>query len=338
MPSRNPLVTGPFGQPVPPGAPEIARLSAAAVQGTLRGVHAGLYRDPDVEETLHQIPMPRTHAGHIDLLAEDYVPLPDRRPPTAAPGAAAQWWQNTQFASDSLFAELEYAVRSRVRGIEVIGAKGDGAARLSQAQACREENRPFVSLSINGSLRNSLTTGLPDRMAVSILVWMSGALAAAVVTTRFALAGDCSSAYRLRVPEDEWEEITEDTTRQPADGGHVVLPQGMMEKKNRLRATYHDIYFADVTSAAITDALLAHSAPAGVNSSCAVLDAALALVAAAHGLTVRPLGEFGPAWKPWTASAAIMRALSQGTGIPDLVIARDEVTARDLAQLLDAPA
>lgn len=319
-----------------PGAVAIARVGAASVWGTLRDVRTELYRDQDVEDTLHRIPMPATGAGRVELLTRDYVPVLNGHPPAGVPRAAAQWWQNAQHARDGIFADVEHAVRPFSPGLAVIGGRGDAESRLRQIRECREERRSFLSVSLTGSLRNLLVSGAPDALAVSVLVWMRGTpLAAAVVTVNSALAADCSSAFRLRLPSGEWEQITEDTGRQPADNGHVVLPDDMRAGEAWLRGMFHDIHYSRLTSATITDTLLNHSVPVGVNSSSAPLDAALPLVAAAHGFTVRPLtNERGPGWEPWEAGAQILRALTRGARIPELVIARDQVTAGNLARVL----
>ncbi|GAB2573226.1 hypothetical protein GCM10027168_02710 [Streptomyces capparidis] len=314
----------------------MARVGAASVWSSLRDVHTELYQDEDVEDTLHRIPMPTTGRGRVELLAKDYASPADTRPPAGVPRAAAQWWQNVQHARDTLFADAEHALRPHVPGLKVVGALGDGRSRLAQVQRCREEKRSFLSLSISGSLRNFLVTGAGDTLAVSILVWLPGGpLAAAVVTANSALAADCGSAYRLRPAYAEWERITEDTSRQPADTGHVVLPVEMRSSDAWLRGVFHDIHYSRLTSATITDALLSHSVPVAVSSSSAPLDSALPLVAAAHGFTVRPLApERSPAWAPWEAAARVLRALTEGTPLPELIISRDQLTAGSLARVL----
>jgi hypothetical protein len=67
-----------------------------------------------------------------------------------------------------------------------------------------------------------------------------------------------------------------------------------------------------------------------------VLNSAIALVAAAHKLSVRLCNREGARLEPWDASRLLSLALSEEapTSFPDLIIARDEVTAKKLAQLL----
>ncbi|MEU4494207.1 hypothetical protein AB0F96_12345 [Streptomyces sp. NPDC023998] len=332
---------GPAGGAQPPlhVSASIARGIAETAVGSISGVRAGLSRDPDVNDAHNLVPGPRTNEEQVALLLDEYTPGPGDRPPAGVPRTAEFWETTAQAGRERIFTDIRASLTAYdipdATDIELVGAKGDTEDRIALVRQCLLDDRPVVSASFTGSLKRLLITGNPRAMSLSILVKIPGApLSAAVVTPNSGLTADCSSAYRLRLPEVEWEELNEDTGRQPAEQGYILLPRQMRRLEPVLEEHYPDIEYAHDTCSAITEALLSHNVPVALHYSGTVLDSAIVLVAAAHKLAVRPLADGGRALPSWMGSQLLMSALKEGVDIPDLIVARDEVTAKTLDQRL----
>ncbi|NUL02558.1 hypothetical protein HRW07_04725 [Streptomyces lunaelactis] len=332
---------GPAGGAQPPlhVSSAIARGVAETAVDSISGIRTGLSRDPDVNDAQDLVPGPRTNEEQVALLRDEYTPDPGRRPPAGVPGAAEFWETTAQAAREQVFTDIRTGLKafsaSAAMDVELVGAKGDTEDRIALVRQCVLDDRPVVSISFTGSLRDLLITGNPRVMSLSILVKVPGAqLTAAVATAHSGLTADCSSAYRLRLPEGEWEELSEDTSRQPAEQGYIVLPRQMIRFASVLEEHYPHIDYVHDTCSAITEALLSHNVPVAMHYSGTVLDSAIVLVAAAHGLAVRPLADASRMLPSWKGSQLLMNTLKEGGDIPDLIVARDEMTAKTLDQRL----
>ncbi|WP_432198205.1 hypothetical protein [Streptomyces sp. bgisy027] len=325
-------------RPAPRVSTVIAQTAAEQAVRAINDVRTELDRDVDVNASRHLLPQPRTASEELALLY-DRIPARSAHP---APGVPrdTQFWRDT---TDQGISTISRRIRGtlwerddpRIAELEIIGPHGDPDSRLSQIRECLTREQPFLSVAVCGSPEDLLAHGNPWAASLSIMAKVPGEpLAAAVATERHALSADCSDAYRLLLPEEEWNLRTEDDTRHPPAHGHVILPRELRPFETLLETFYRRPEFVGDTASAIAEALLSHHVPLAVHYTGHVLEAAVVLVAAAHNFVVRTLSPNGAILEPWQCSSLLTTALTSDIGIPRLVVGRDEFNAKNLAQYL----
>jgi hypothetical protein len=322
-------------QSAPRVSAAIARAAAEEAVRAVADVSTGLVRDLEVDASRQVLPQPCTPSEQLALLYDETPPPPA---PTVAgiPGAADFWRATTMEGVAAISVRLWERTDLCSEKVRIIGPYGSPAERLEQVRACIAHEQAFVSIALCGSLKRLLVTGNPWAASVSVLAKMPGEpIAAAVATVRHALAADCSDAYRLLLPEGEWKVRSEDDVLHPAAPGYVILPSELRgAAEPLLERFYKHPDFVDDTASAIAEALLSNHVPLAVHYGGHILEAAVVLVAAAHGFVVRPLVPGGTVLRPWQCTRLLTSALTSGVGIPRLVLGRDEVNAKNLTHHL----
>ncbi|GGO94688.1 hypothetical protein [Wenjunlia tyrosinilytica] len=336
--NQNPSVNG--GGPPRTTAVGIARGGAEVVSRALRSSSTALHQAVDIDDSDRTVSMPQARDAKrfMRLLSDtdDFHLTPDRRPPVGAPHAEEHWGTITQRTIEAILTAFDKYMRDNHGNVDVIGAQAESADTcLAQAKHALARKRSFASISITGSPKNLLSVGDHHAASISMLVHIPGhPVGASVVTANCALTADCSSAWRLRLPEQEWEEFSKETPRPPADRDHLVLPRAVREHDGVLKRTFPEIHHVGDTSAAITEALIHRSAAAAVHNASPALDCAVVLAAAGHGFTVRPQSERGPVWKDFQVGPFIREAIAKGQPLPSLILGRDETVVAELARQL----
>ncbi|MFC8412936.1 hypothetical protein [Streptomyces coelicoflavus] len=324
-------------QPTPTISVELARSAAEEAVRAIAGKSSHLARDLDVDQSRHVLPQPKSPADKLALL-RDQVPARSARPAAGIPRARAFWQDTTEGTLGDIASEVRRTLGKRTdRGsLEVIGPYGNPARRLEQISVCIAENRPFVSMALCGSLQDLLVTSQPWAASLSILAKAPGEpIAAAVASARQAMAADCSDAYRLLLPEGDWQRRSGEETSRSVAPGYIILPKEFSTRAVRLpEGLCAHTDFVEDTASAITEALIGGHVPLAVHHGGHVLESAVVLVAAAHGFFVRPLTEGGALLKPWQCTGLLSSALAEGADIPELVLGRSEINAKELCQYL----
>ncbi|UUU25530.1 hypothetical protein [Streptomyces sp. DSM 40750] len=278
----------------------------------------------------------------VRALRDPYEFDPGAHPPAGVPAREQSWEERIAAFRERLFRVAEAALGGLGEEMGVsfslIGAEGSREERRELFRSHIRQGRPTVSISETGSLEALLVRGDPRAASLSVLVWLpKPPMAAATVTLESALTADCTSAYRVSAA-GEWELLTEDTPTATPGPGHLVFPWSLVSRADRLAKEYPHIDFQEETTSAIIQAVLNHSVPAAIHPSGDVLDSAILLVAAAHGLAVRLYDSKGAPMIPWEASKLLHQAIRDGEPrLPGVVIARDEFTAQRVAALLGDP-
>ncbi|WP_409091759.1 hypothetical protein [Streptomyces scabiei] len=278
----------------------------------------------------------------VRALQDPYEFDPGAHPPAGVPARELSWEERNAAFRRGLFRAVEAVLAE-------LGEELGTSISLIGAEGSREEQRqlfarhvgaglPTVSIVATGSLESLLVRGDARAASLSALVWMGEPpLAAATVTLESALTADCTSAYRLSV-EGEWELLTEDTPTVTPGPGHLVFPWSLVSRADRLAKEFPHIDFQEDTTSAIIQAVLNNSVPAAIRPSGDVLDSAILLVAAAHGLAVRLYDAKGAPMTPWEAGKLLYQALKGAEpALPGVVIAHDEFTAQRVTALLGNP-
>ncbi|MFE4824785.1 hypothetical protein ACFRFU_52355 [Streptomyces sp. NPDC056704] len=321
------------GDQVPYKADGIAGTTAQAVFRSLQDIGKDLEQGLDMEEKLPQDEELR-HVRDLESLYEG------QRPPWSGREGQARYWDELEASllpriAGDVQSALEKVNNTSGVPLSVIGAKGSLEERTDEFREHILSGRPVVSISVTGCLRRLFATGDARSASVSILVWLPGhPLHAAVVTTQSALMSDCSNAHRLR-PNGEWVQMLGEPLIPDPEPGYVVLPRSLSRLEARLRREYSDPIFVDDTASTIIQAVLNRAVPAAVHFSEGVLNSAIVLVSAGHGMAVR-LYSGGKVMNPWGASKILYRAATGNTPfVEGLVIAREEVTALRLSRIVE---
>jgi hypothetical protein len=326
--------------PPPRTSMEIAKVAAEAAMQAVAGVREGLVRDLDVDDSRHVLPMPRDAADQVRLLFDQQA-VPQVPPIRGVPQATRAWRDTTLQCIDTVAHRVRHALWEGERtaphadDLEIIGPHGDPKTNLARVHTCITENRPFVSVTVCGSLQSLLVTGHPWAASLSIVAKVPGEPPAfAVATAEHALAADCSEAYQLLLPEGLWKLRTEDDTQRPVAHGYLIMPRERRDLETYLEQFYEHTEYVDDTASAIAEAMLSNHMPLAFHYTGHVLQAAVVVVAAAHGFVVRPLTPGGGVMKPWECTRMLSSALTQGVDIPPIVLGQNEVYAKNLAQHL----
>ncbi|GGX97510.1 hypothetical protein [Streptomyces fructofermentans] len=311
----------------------IAGLSASTIFGTLRTIRQELEQGRDADQPLPQ----DEELRHV----RDLESLDDPCPPWNGLAAQAHFWDTLEASlmpriAGEVQAALERVTNTAGVPITVIGAKGSLDERTAEFREHVLSGRPVVSISATGCLRRLFATGDAASASLSVLVWLPNhPLHAAAVTVESALMSDCTNAHRL-LPCGTWIQMLGEPLVPDPEPGCIVLPRSLSGLETGLRREYQHLLFVDDTSSAIIQAVLNRAVPAAVHFSEGVLNSAIVLVSAGHGMAVRLYGSGGSATKPWDASKILYKAATGGTPfVEGLVIARDEITARRLGRIVD---
>lgn len=320
----------------PYGSGGIVRIAAEASYDALHALRDDSVQPPDVNGR----PAGFDALQAVRGLLGPYEPARTAGPPVGVVEQERSWGDMAAALLPGIVSAVGTAVRHLEnrsgQPVEVVGAHGDAAQRLAELREFMRAGRPVVSVSATGPLDRLLITGRPDVASLSLLCWMpEQPLAAATVTTESVLTADCSDAYRLRHRPREWEQLLDDTKYPVPQPGYVVLPDSLAWDRERVLTEFAHPEFVEETTSAIIQAVLNHSVPAAIHVSGDVLNSAILLVAAGHGLSVRLHTSEGAALTPWDASKMLFKAVRAGDPvIPGLVVARDDVTALRLARHL----
>ncbi|WP_200309117.1 hypothetical protein [Streptomyces adelaidensis] len=332
---------GTSGHQQPPGSVHVATVVAEALLTELRSGLYGVRRPVNVDHSHTHLPGYDAPEA-VRALQVPYEFDPGAHQPAGVPARELSWEERVTDVREGLFRVAETVLgelgEEMGTSLFLIGAEGSRAERRELFRDRIRAGRPTVSLAETGSLETLLVGGDARAASLSILVWLPNwPLAAATVTLESALTADCTSAYRLSVA-GEWELLTEDTPAATPGPGYLVVPWSLVSRVDRLTAAYPRIEFHDETTSVIIQAVLNHSVPAAIHPSGDVLDSAVLLIAAAHGLAVRLYDAKGAPMVPWEASKLLFRAVKEGEPtLPGVVIARDEFTAQRVSALLGDP-
>ncbi|MFF3487364.1 hypothetical protein ACFYXC_29400 [Streptomyces sp. NPDC002701] len=321
------------GVKVPYRADGISGLSASTIFDTLRTFRDELEQGQDADQKLPQ----DDELRHVRELES----LDDPCPPWNGRPAQTRFWDTFEA---SLMPRIVGAVQKaldRVTNtagvpITVIGAKGSLEERTDDFREHILNSRPVVSISATGCLRRLFVTGAANAASLSVLVWLPNhPLHAAAVTVDSALMSDCTNAHRL-LPDGTWMQMLGEPQLPDPEPGHIVLPKSVTGLEDRLRREYKNLIVVDDTSSTIIQAVLNRAVPAAIHVSEGVLNSAIVLVSAGHGMAVRLYSNGGAVTRPWDASKILYKAATGSTPfVEGLVIARDEVTARRLGRLVE---
>ncbi|MGC4986603.1 hypothetical protein ACLQ18_39430 [Streptomyces sp. DT193] len=323
------------GRTLPYRADGIAGRTAETVFDTLRAINTQLLHGQDVDKKLDQN---EELSRVLDLqnLYED-----DQRPPGAGVVGQSRFWDELQESvMPRIVRDVDEALRNVANDsglpVTVIGETGDVDARTDMVRKHIQSSQPVVSISPTGDWRKFFTTGDARSASLSILVWLPRwPLHAAVVTAESVLMSDCSNAYRMS-PAGQWTQMLGEPLVPEPEPGYIVVPQSMRHMEARLRDEYEHPIFVEDTASAITEAVLNRAVPAAVHLSEGALNSALLLVSAGHGMSVRLYSSSGTLKKPWDASRTLYNAIMRTTPfVENLVIARDEVTARRVGRIVE---
>ncbi|WP_405833947.1 hypothetical protein [Streptomyces sp. NBC_01176] len=321
------------GVEVPYRADGIAGLSASTIFGTLRTIRQELEQGQDADQKLPQ----DDELRHVRALES----LDDPCPPWSGRAGQTRFWDTFEASLMPRIVGAVHTALERVSNtagvpITVIGAKGSLEERTEEFREHILSGRPVVSISATGCLRRLFVTGDANAASLSVLVWLPDhPLHAAAVTAESALMSDCTNAHRL-LPSGTWIQMLGEPLVPDPEPGYIVLPRSVTGLEKRLRREYQNLIVVDDTSSAIIQAVLSRAVPAAIHFSEGVLNSAIVLVSAGHGMAVRLYSNGGNVTEPWGASKILYKAATGNTPfVEGLVIARDEITARRLGRIVE---
>lgn len=268
------------------------------------------------------------------------------RPTPRPAGRAGQQWAWDRYCDGLLtqfVGKVETALADTFNTADVqltfIGAKGDLTERTRMFGELLRADKPVVSISVTGDLRDLFTTGHTQAASFSVFVYLPGFdLHAATVMKYSAQMANRKVAHRL-TSRGEWIQMAGEPLVPDPEPEAFLLPESLRHLEDKL----YDIgytklrFVADESiTPAVIEAVLEHAVPAAIHGPVPVLNSAIAMVAAKHGMTVRLYGPGGRFLTPSQVSQMIWTAATDGNpDIGGLTIARDPVAALRIAQIAE---